>query len=171
VYIPQVCWFLYRAYELEADLVTSIALFIFGLFHWTFLEYTLHRFLFHGEDYWLPDIKGVIAFHWMFHGIHHTFPQEKLRLVMPIAPGLAILNLFITLPLFLALSPEKAFVVTAGTYIGYICYDMMHYFFHHSSPKSGYVREMKQIHMAHHYRDGKVAFGVSNKFWDVVFRT
>jgi 4-hydroxysphinganine ceramide fatty acyl 2-hydroxylase len=49
------------------------------------MEYFLHRFLFHSEDKWLPGSKGnfPIVAHFMFHGIHHAFPMDKLRLVFP----------------------------------------------------------------------------------------
>lgn len=151
-------------------MMTSILIFAIGVLYWTFAEYTLHRFLFHGEDYWLPDNHKIMAIHWCIHGIHHTFPQEKLRLVFPIAPGIIIMNLFITLPFFSSFSYETAALLTGGTFLGYVAYDMLHYMFHHSSPK-GYLKELKMYHMAHHYRDGQVAFGVSNKFWDAVFNT
>jgi hypothetical protein len=37
--------------------------------------------------------------------------------------------------------------VMGGTLIGYIIYDMLHYFTHHSSPKEGYLKDMKIYHM------------------------
>ena len=58
-----------------------------------------------------------------------------------------------------------------GVALGYIMYDLTHYFTHHSSPKSGYFKSVKQYHMAHHYRNGELGYGVSSKFWDLVFRT
>lgn len=33
------------------------------------------------------------------------------------------------------------------------------------------VRKMKKEHMQHHYKNGSVGFGVTNKFWDTVFDT
>jgi sterol desaturase/sphingolipid hydroxylase (fatty acid hydroxylase superfamily) len=33
------------------------------------------------------------------------------------------------------------------------------------------VRKMKKEHMQHHYKNGTVGFGVTNKFWDTVFDT
>ena len=58
----------------------------------------------------------------------------------------------------------------AGAFLAYVAYDMLHYMCHHSSPR-GYLKDIKMTHMAHHYRNGQVAFGVSSKFWDVVFNT
>ena len=33
------------------------------------------------------------------------------------------------------------------------------------------LRDMKLYHMQHHYKFGTIGFGVSSKFWDVIFRT
>ena len=35
----------------------------------------------------------------------------------------------------------------AGSILGYVLYDMIHYFMHHSSPKEGYWKEVKTYHM------------------------
>jgi len=58
-----------------------------------------------------------------------------------------------------------------GFLIGYMLYDEMHYFMHHSSPQAGYIKDMKMYHMQHHYKFGTIGFGVSNKFWDIVIGT
>jgi len=55
--------------------------------------------------------------------------------------------------------------------LGYVAYDMIHFFLHHSSPKSGYFKDLKVYHMQHHYKNGLLGFGVSSKFWDYVFLT
>ena len=61
--------------------------------------------------------------------------------------------------------------MASGAAVGYVCYDMIHYFLHHTSPPEGYWRDLKLYHMQHHYKNGKVGFGVSSKFWDLVFKT
>ena len=61
--------------------------------------------------------------------------------------------------------------VSAGTGLGYVLYDMIHYFIHHSSPKKGYFKFVKMYHMQHHYKNGELGYGVSSKFWDIIFRT
>jgi len=150
-------------------------LILVGIVYWTFGEYTLHRFLFHGEDYWLmyaPKNRLVLTFHFMIHGIHHAFPMDRYRLVFPPAPGYLVIYLFLGLPL------EKIFTVdiyaplSAGIIIGYVSYDMMHYYIHHADPKDGtFMKEMKSYHMLHHYRNGAVGFGITNKVWDKLFGT
>lgn len=61
--------------------------------------------------------------------------------------------------------------VKCGCALGYVMYDMIHYFIHHSSPKTGYFKFVKMYHMQHHYRNGELGYGVSSKFWDIIFRT
>jgi 4-hydroxysphinganine ceramide fatty acyl 2-hydroxylase len=145
--------------------------YFFGMFCWTVIEYNLHRFLFHGEDYWLPENNKIIAIHWMMHGIHHTFPSDRYRLVFPIVPGVVTHLVLVISPSLLFVPQPYTYAVIAGISSGYVIYDVMHYFYHHSSPKPGYFRTMKQYHMAHHYRNSYLGFGLTNKFWDVVFDT
>lgn len=52
------------------------ACFLFGNLVWTFLEYTLHRFLFH-LDYYLPDHYAALTLHFLLHGIHHYLPMDR----------------------------------------------------------------------------------------------
>jgi hypothetical protein len=54
----------------------STALFglVLGVFIWTALEYTLHRWLFHME----PPSKSprLITLHFLMHGLHHKVIQK-----------------------------------------------------------------------------------------------
>lgn len=54
----------------------TAACFLFGNLIWTFLEYTLHRFLFH-LDFYLPDHPFALAIHFTLHGIHHYLPMDR----------------------------------------------------------------------------------------------
>lgn len=63
----------------------------------------------------------------------------------------------------------NAFV--AGSLLGYVGYDLIHYFIHHASFTDGYWKDVKVYHMQHHYKNGKAGYGVSQKFWDIVFQT
>lgn len=52
------------------------ACFLFGNLIWTFLEYTLHRFLFH-LDFYLPDHYAFLTLHFLLHGVHHYLPMDR----------------------------------------------------------------------------------------------
>ena len=43
---------------------------------WSFIEYTLHRFLFH-VDRILPDHQLAFGLHFLLHGVHHFLPMDK----------------------------------------------------------------------------------------------
>jgi 4-hydroxysphinganine ceramide fatty acyl 2-hydroxylase len=64
------------------NLVKTGLCFLTGNVIWTMLEYALHRFLFH-IDNWLPDTPAAILLHFTTHGVHHYLPMDRLRLVMP----------------------------------------------------------------------------------------
>ena len=131
----------------------------------------LHRFIFHSEDHWLPNHPKVLAHHFMIHGIHHAFPMDRYRLVFPIVPGYILFTAFFITPIKMLVFEEWQASLIAGSMIGYILYDLIHFFLHHSQPKDGYFKSMKVFHMQHHYKNGTQGFGVSSKFWDYVFFT
>jgi 4-hydroxysphinganine ceramide fatty acyl 2-hydroxylase len=138
--IPLICFLLYTAVENNYSLLQKIGIAIVGAFTWTWTEYTLHRFFFHGEDYWmdkLPHCKYVWYFHFLIHGIHHAFPQDHYRLVFPPIPGFFVLGIFGYLPIRMIVPADSLNFFYSGFLVGYIMYDMMHYFLHHSSPKEG----------------------------------
>jgi 4-hydroxysphinganine ceramide fatty acyl 2-hydroxylase len=162
-------------YNFSYNPLIILATLCFGALIWTFLEYVFHRFVFHGEDYWMahvPHNKWVFSAHFFVHGIHHAFPQDRFRIVFPPVVGQVLVMYPILYRGFKACIPEMYFYnIFLGFTIGYVLYEMTHYSLHHFSPKSGYFRDLKMYHMQHHYKFGTVGFGVSSKFWDIIFRT
>ncbi|KAL4245501.1 Ceramide very long chain fatty acid hydroxylase [Abortiporus biennis] len=151
-----------------ASLAKTGACFLAGNIIWTILEYTLHRFLFH-LDYYLPDHPAAFTLHFLLHGIHHYLPMDRLRLVMPPLLFVALSYPFTQLAHFL-FPPAVANGIIAGSYTFYVLYDCMHYALHHTRLPA-YLREMKKYHLAHHYKNYDLAFGVTSKLWDYVFNT
>ncbi|KAI5453627.1 fatty acid alpha-hydroxylase [Naganishia albida] len=142
--------------------------FIAGNIIWTLLEYGLHRFLFHIDDL-LPDQNWALVLHFLLHGIHHYLPMDRLRLVMP--PLLFLVLSYPFTQLAHALFPTAiANGIIAGSYTFYILYDCMHYALHHTRLPQ-YMAEMKKYHLAHHYKNFELGFGVTSKIWDYVFGT
>ena len=41
----------------------------------------------------------------------------------------------------------------------------------HHTRLPAYMREMKKYHLAHHYKNFDLGFGVTSKIWDYVFNT
>lgn len=146
-----------------------LATYLMGLFLWSIYEYVFHRFLFH-VDRFLPNRQWAFLLHFCMHGVHHLYPMDSNRLVMP-----PILMCFLAFPVANAwhslLSAEVTAALMAGSLTGYVLYDMLHYYFHHGPRISGYLAFMKKYHMDHHYVNPNEGFGVSNILWDVAFHT
>lgn len=145
--------------------------FLSGLFLWTFVEYILHRFVFHYKA--TNPVQERIFF--LFHGIHHAQPQVKTRLVMPLPVSIPLALFFFGLfylifGIFLQVS-EWVAPLMAGMISGYLVYDLIHYAQHHFPMRSGYAKYIKRYHMMHHYKDPASHFGVSSPIWDWVFQT
>ncbi|KAI0714227.1 oxidoreductase [Fomitopsis betulina] len=151
-----------------SSVVKTTLCFFLGNFAWTILEYIFHRFLFH-IDKLLPDNSAGITLHFLMHGIHHYLPMDRLRLVMP--PVLfTILQAPMTQLAHALFPPAVANGIISGAFFFYVLYDCMHYALHHSKLPE-YVREMKRYHLAHHYKNFDLGFGVTSKIWDYVFNT
>jgi 4-hydroxysphinganine ceramide fatty acyl 2-hydroxylase len=167
VYIPVITWLLYRALSHAALTAgTVLGLFIAGAFFWTLAEYLLHRFVFH----YMPSTEWGKRLHFLMHGIHHDYPNDSWRLVMP--PSVSIPLAFLFYGLFwLMLGPVATLPFFAGFLVGYLCYDMIHYATHHAPMKGGIGLFLKHHHMKHHYQTENLGYGVSSPLWDYVFRT
>ncbi|MCS6904323.1 MAG: sterol desaturase family protein [Bacteroidia bacterium] len=165
IYTPVIIFFLYRAF-LQLPVLLGILFFVFGTITWSFTEYVLHRFLFHHPFH----SKLGKRFHFIMHGVHHQYPQDPLRLVMPPSVSIPLAFFFYYLfNFFLGESYILAFY--PGFVTGYLIYDMLHFAFHHFHFTNPYLQTLKTHHMKHHYLDSKSGFGVSSKLWDYIFLT
>ncbi|KAI8338148.1 hypothetical protein BC941DRAFT_351661 [Chlamydoabsidia padenii] len=173
-YVVPLLWLPFAAYQFSiswaggAPLLSAFS-FGLGVVIWTLLEYLLHRFLFHVDDY-LPDHQIAFLLHFTLHGFHHYLPMDKLRLVMPPTLGIALAYPLISLGHFL-FPPLMAYAVIAGGVVGYVMYDCTHYYLHHARVFEYHFKEMKKYHMAHHYKNYEDGYGITSKLWDVVFGT
>ncbi len=139
-----------------------------GYVAWTLTEYFGHRYLFH-TVFPLPFGLGP-RFQFLIHGVHHIYPSDPLRLVMP--PLLSTPIMLIALGVCRALlGGVFAWPTLAGFMIGYMIYDSVHYWTHHGQPKSKLGHLVRRLHMLHHFRDAEKGFGV-HAFWlDYLFGT
>ena len=93
---------------------------------WSLAEYLLHRFVFHFQ----PDTRWGRRLHFIIHGVHHDYPHDPMRLVMP--PSVSVPLAILTSSAFaLLLGPEWSLPVFAGFLVGYLIYDMTHFHIHH----------------------------------------
>jgi hypothetical protein len=139
-----------------------LALSVGGVFFWTFFEYWMHREVFH----W----RGIEKVHYFLHGIHHMFPNDQGRQVMP--PGA---SLVVAVPMWFLMQwlfgTAVALPLYSGFVGGYIWYDTTHFWTHVGKARSRYGKYLKKHHMLHHFKSHHRGFGVSTPMWDWVFRS
>jgi sterol desaturase/sphingolipid hydroxylase (fatty acid hydroxylase superfamily) len=158
---------LLAAWELSrVSAVVLVGLLAGGYALWTLFEYWLHRVVFHFE----PEAGIGARLHWIIHGVHHDHPNDPLRLVMPPAVSVPLAALVFAL-LYLAFGVDYAPGLGAGFFAGYLVYDMLHYYLHHSRPHGRLGRMLRERHMRHHFQDETCGFGISAPYWDEVFGT
>jgi sterol desaturase/sphingolipid hydroxylase (fatty acid hydroxylase superfamily) len=168
LYVPATLLLAYRSIAVyEVTWWATILLALAGIVMWTLTEYWLHRTLFH----WIPETKWGPRMHFFLHGVHHDWPSDKYRLVMP--PAVSISLFFVFGALWIGLLGAHGWAIHAGYTIGYMIYDMTHYYVHWGKPKSKFFRMLRRHHMSHHFNDKfkERRYGVSNRFWDKVFGT
>jgi len=167
LYVPLVSYCLYRAWSLPTRPVgLIIGYFFFGLLCWSLVEYFLHRFVFHFK----PRANLFKRIFYLIHEVHHEYPNDSLRLVMPPIESVPLAVIF-----YFGLNtllPNKVFFpYFAGLVLGYLVYDMVHYSVHHLPLKSRAGQYFKKHHVRHHFQEEDRGFGVSSPWWDRVFGT
>jgi len=166
VYLPMIVFAVWKSFAIGIPVSTFAALFFLGLAVWSLFEYLFHRFVFH----FLPRGEFQKRVSFLFPGVHHQYPNDKKRLVMPIGVSLLIGVLWFALskPLF----GIWVWAYSAGFAVGYLAYDMTHYSIHHfRHPRAKWFMGLWKSHLDHHYRDSSKGYGVSSPFWDRVFGT
>lgn len=166
-WVPVTLYMLYRSWSRHHVSVLGIAaLFVGGIVAWTLAEYVLHRYVFH----WHRDTPFGRRFHFLLHGVHHDYPNDKDRLVMPLGAsiplGVAFYSLF-----YFTMGVRTGEPFFAGFVVGYLIYDGTHYAVHHFKQRTRLGKWVRRHHMIHHFADVEGGYGVSSPLWDHVFRT
>lgn len=167
IYIPVIAFFSWRGLSQENTTATTALFGVLGGFLvWTLTEYVLHRFVFHYH----PSSEWGKKIHFIFHGVHHDYPNDALRLVMPPSVSIPLATGFYFL--FKSTVPAPYLDLFFAAFItGYLCYDMFHYAFHHGTFNNPILKKLKQHHMQHHYADANRGYGVTSSLWDIIFRS
>ena len=72
---PIICYCISKCLE-QNSIAYFFPLFIMGLFSWTLIEYGLHRFLFHLDEF-VPNHRFFLTLHFLLHGVHHFLPMDR----------------------------------------------------------------------------------------------
>lgn len=166
VYVPLILGMLgYEAAFGTTGPLAMLGLTALGVLVWTFTEYTLHRWLFH----YIDERPWVQRMHYLIHGVHHNYPNDFFRLVLPVLPSIILAAIFFGL--FYAAFGAAGRPLFAGFVLGYMLYDLTHFAIHYVKNPPRYFRPLWKHHLVHHFAPGNHAFGVSTRLWDVIFRT
>ena len=165
VFLPAIGWLLLRGLG-HGSAGFVLTHFFLGVVSWTLMEYLLHRFVFHFE----PEVAWGKRLHFIFHGVHHDYPSDRLRLVMPPSASVPIALAFYGL-FALLLPADRVDAVVAGLLLGYVVYDLTHYALHHATFQAPWLKALKRLHMQHHFVDPDRGYGVTSPIWDWVLGT
>lgn len=193
LYVPVVAWMVWRSVGGDVGVAATVGLAVAGLAAWTVTEFLLHRFVFHeiatedversvarkvhrlnpGEPV-VPALDGFREkFYFVAHGVHHEFPSDPSRLVMPPSVSIPLALGFYAL-FSVTLGPTLTPGFFAGFVAGYLVYDTFHYAIHFIRPGGGaevVMYRMGKGHMRHHFADNSKDYGVSSPIWDLVLGT
>ena len=129
-----------------------------SLLAWTFIEYALHRFVFHH----VPMIRES-------HYQHHDHERELIG--TPSWVSLAVYAI-VASPFFAFFSFGTVSAVSVGLMVGYLWYITIHHLTHFAHPDHGsLLYRLKRHHALHHHVDPDNNFGVTTPLWDWVFGT
>ena len=162
---PFVGWTVYRTTQTHT-LRAGAGLFLLGVFLWTLIEYSAHRWLYHAVAPPATDEGKFSRF--VMHGYYHEFPNDKKRLVAPLV--MSVPFAVVTALVYYFVIGENAWLpVLGGTFIGYLVYDWIHYYTHHFHPRRGLGKWLRDYHLAHHFTHHDSHFGISSPLWDLMF--
>jgi dihydroceramide fatty acyl 2-hydroxylase len=167
LYLPVVGLSMYAAVAWNGVSLARLALQLFGGYLlWTLFEYWLHRLFFHVRVVG-PKTERL---YFLIHGVHHEYPWDETRLVMP--PGASLVLCVLTYLTFRSLlGVEGMYGPFAGFVLGYVIYDETHWYVHAYKPTSRLGRWLRREHFLHHFKDSSTRFGVSCPWLDYVFGT
>ena len=141
----------------DLDMSAALPFVVLGLFLFSFFEYFIHRWLFHGRVRIMAE----------GHRSHHLNPMgyDSLPFFLP-----AMVLLILSGMLILAIPANLVFLLTGTITFGYVVYGLSHYAIHHVRFQNRWARRWSAHHLIHH-RHPQKNFGVTTPTWDVVLGT
>lgn len=141
-----------------------------GWLVWPLVWYGLHRFVLHGR--FLFKIPFTARFWKRVHFDHHQDPFDLRVLfgaVHTTLPPIAIASL----PVGYWIGGVPAAAAAFGVALLATCANEFVHCVQHLNvdPKWGFLRELRRLHLAHHFHSEQGNFGIADMFWDRVFGT
>ena len=131
----------------------AIALFVVGVFSWTFVEYLIHG--------WMSHVFKTFAT--PLHAVHHKDPTAVFTLgAWPPTAALWV-------GLFLWRGWSSGVIFYSGLVCGFAAYEFLHYRIHYARSGSALESRLRAHHLVHHERRPDACFGVTTTLWDRIF--
>lgn len=164
-YPPVLLWLMTKATIAVGwqHLIWTVSL---GAVIWMFIEYILHRWVFHQPEYgqWWSLLPWA-------HRTHHKHPRELSLIFAPVWFSLPI-SILVWLALSLIIGNSQiALLVLSGIWISYLWYEYVHYSAHCRQPKTRLMRYLKTYHLLHHHTNDPIWYGVTSPIIDHLFGT
>lgn len=155
----------YNQWSLMLLLTAVIIAIIYPLIWYMLHRYVLHASYLYKSPYFAKVWKRI-------HFDHHRDPNDLRVLFGALYTTLPTVIVF-TLPIGWALAdmPGAIAAIISGVVVT-MFYEFCHCIQHlHYTPKQKFLRDMKRLHLLHHYRDETGNYGITNYFWDRVLGT
>jgi dihydroceramide fatty acyl 2-hydroxylase len=127
-----------------------LAMFVLGLFAWTFMEYTIHGFLSHIFSTFATPL----------HDEHHRDPHAVFTV------GAWLPTAIVSALVFGIFGLTPMTTIWLGIVTGFLGYEFFHYRIHFARPLCALEDRLRTRHLAHHFGDPAQIFGVTNRIWD-----
>ncbi len=128
-----------------------------GLLTWTFMEYVLHRYVYH-------EVHSFLS---VGHDLHHQEPKELIGVPWYLTTAV-LLSLYAALTQVFAKNATG--LVMGFAWLGYVGYCLLHHGSHHWRFEFAHLRAMKRHHQLHHAYPN-TNWGFTTSLWDRVFGT
>jgi sterol desaturase/sphingolipid hydroxylase (fatty acid hydroxylase superfamily) len=139
------------------DPIAVVLSILLGLFLFSIIEYSFHRWLFHGSVRIMAE----------GHRAHHENPlgYDSLPFFLP-----ALMVLALTSALLLLMPAKYAFLLSGTITLNYVIYGLSHFTIHHHRFHRVLARNWAALHHIHHYH-ADTNFGVTTPLWDILLGT
>lgn len=140
------------------------------IFVYPLVWYLLHRFVLHGQVLYRSPLTAKV---WKrIHFDHHQDPHNLVVLFGALYTTLPTIAI-VTIPIGWMIGGPGAAASAFGTGIVWTCfYEFCHCIQHlNTTPKSAFLKRIKKLHLAHHFHNEQGNYGITNYFWDRIFKT
>ncbi|MEE6450344.1 sterol desaturase family protein [Gottfriedia acidiceleris] len=147
----------------------TVLIFIIGLIFFMFSEYVTHRFIFHIKA---PKNKLLLKFMKRIHYDHHMYPDDLKLLFLPIWYSIPNLGSLCIIYFLISKDLIQTIAFGSGLIFMLLVYEWKHYVAHKPiKPLTKVGRQIKKLHILHHFKNENFWYGVSTPIFDGIFGT